>query len=118
MRLPTPIHLPTHDAITTAPQQKYLFWYDSLKNSQVTAEKAADGSGDWATVKLRVGVTRDKLRTLVMQFYADTRVSWCKSFVFGLRKVRVLRVSQPEERVVCLDWISLVANKARSKQDM
>lgn len=42
---------------------------------QVTAEKATDNSGDWATVTLRVGVTRDKLRTLVIQFYADTRVS-------------------------------------------
>eukprot|EP00904_Undaria_pinnatifida_P000976 jgi/Undpi1/1087/HiC_scaffold_10.g04550.m1 len=39
----------------------------------VTAEKVGEGSGDWATVKLTVGVTRDKLRTLVMQFFADTR---------------------------------------------
>ncbi|CAM9417280.1 unnamed protein product [Ectocarpus sp. 6 AP-2014] len=39
----------------------------------VTAEKSADAPGDWATVKLTVGVTRDKLRTLVIQFYADTR---------------------------------------------
>ncbi|CAB1097649.1 unnamed protein product [Ectocarpus sp. CCAP 1310/34] len=39
----------------------------------VTAEKSADAPGDWATVKLTVGVTRDKLRTLVIQFYAGTR---------------------------------------------
>ncbi|CAM9116457.1 unnamed protein product [Scytosiphon promiscuus] len=39
----------------------------------VTAEKSADAPGDWATVKLTVGVTRDKLRTLVIQFYSDTR---------------------------------------------
>lgn len=43
--------------------------------AQVIAEKSADAPGDWATVKLTVGVTRDKLRTLVMQFYADSRVS-------------------------------------------
>lgn len=43
-------------------------------HQQVAAEKAGDGSGDWATVKLTVGVTRDKLRTLVMQFYADAKV--------------------------------------------
>lgn len=43
--------------------------------SQVTAEKSADAPGDWSTVKLTVGVTRDKLRTLVIQFYADSRVS-------------------------------------------
>lgn len=42
---------------------------------QVTAEKSADAPGDWSTVKLTVGVTRDKLRTLVIQFYADSRVS-------------------------------------------
>lgn len=45
--------------------------------TKVTAEKSADAPGDWATVKLTVGVTRDKLRTLVIQFYADTRVSSC-----------------------------------------
>eukprot|EP00903_Cladosiphon_okamuranus_P021842 g20083.t1 len=39
----------------------------------VTAEKSADAPGDWSTVKLTVGVTRDKLRTLVIQFYADSR---------------------------------------------
>lgn len=43
--------------------------------TQVVAEKTADSSGDWATVTLHVGVTRDKLRILVMQFYPDTRVS-------------------------------------------
>lgn len=43
--------------------------------TQVVAEKSADAPGDWATVKLNVGVTRDKLRTLVMQFYADSKVS-------------------------------------------
>lgn len=37
-----------------------------------------EGSGDWATVKLTVGVTRDKLRTLVMQFFADTKVGALK----------------------------------------
>ncbi|CAM9598951.1 unnamed protein product [Ectocarpus fasciculatus] len=46
----------------------------------VTAEKSADAPGDWATVKLTVGVTRDKLRTLVIQFYADTRQAPILSF--------------------------------------
>lgn len=81
-----------------------------FENSQVTAEKAADGSGDWATVKLRVGVTRDKLRTLVMQFYADTRVSWCKPLVFGLRKVRVFRVSHPEDKG-CVSGLDFIGRK-------
>lgn len=46
-----------------------------------------EGSGDWATVKLTVGVTRDKLRTLVMQFFADTRVGrteLCRTSRVGL----------------------------------
>lgn len=52
--------------------------------TQVIAEKSADAPGDWATVKLTVGVTRDKLRTLVIQFYADSRVSALLSPLYSI----------------------------------
>ncbi|CAM9571206.1 unnamed protein product [Choristocarpus tenellus] len=42
---------------------------------QVIADTVANSSpGEWRTVTLRVGVTRDKLRTLVMQFFQDSGV--------------------------------------------